>query len=694
MARSRKERVRPLERGSDGDLTPDPTRTSSSQKEEPPKVKAPEAPTHLDLDDQLQLEIASFLISHPLRWRRRRSETISAIDHWHHRSDWQLTFEFNRALLDDMAQQLDLFRPALGERLRTLLTSHDEITLHVPVIVLSKRLLLQASLADAKHGPIPLQNRIDNAYYTAYHTIALVIAALCASPAERDPDKHKSREVHGMTGESSRDARQQIEDVIDALCYCIPEAILSEGHLDRHSLRWRFRRIRGPGEVPQRWLRSIARYLARYDIVLAEEELARTRGLLFYSFKVRGQFVRAGLTSYKRGLRDPFLNPLLLVPDLVRLAGRRRTAGEGSESPRVLSFFDSCDAYLHALESLLRPPVGALAGTALLALRHCTDYWYAFARLDLETGAPLVVSFTQTIRMGRPYRALLLKNPIGWAIKQRYWCVIGDAQSTHVTVECPDNASVRLVRRATRLEFQGLRRRKLVRWLKVPSLRRWARLGRPAFGMAHVELDDVHSFYTTKTQSELHSWLQLQVSARKRRGARRKRELPHRAPTPQAQGAEATSKQKRGSRKKPVETASLFPEAILRSWQRCLLRVTYKPRRTIARIYAVVTLFSTFIAARLCWQIGRQAVERVRELHEMRSAIRVSNLLKGVNGLDLSEAHTTVAGIVSFAVGLVLVRERARVAALCLTRLKVILATALVVLLSILAAGVLKATLK
>ncbi|MBI4728360.1 MAG: hypothetical protein HY775_02485 [Acidobacteria bacterium] len=213
----------------------------------------------------------------------------------------------------------------------------QEVPLPVPLLTLPKQVLMRTDLEDHRGHRLPLGNRFRNSELATHYVITRSIW-----PAS--------------TFLASEFSPPIVTPLIRALAFCIPSGLLHRANFTPKCLLL--------SEAPEDSAAKMIRFLARRVRLEAEDEMSDVPAIM--EARVQG-LIESGRTLAERlkdspdltwahvqGLRDPLTNPLLLLPDYVKL---RMKGGWGTSPPtitqRLTTFFGQCDAFLALIAGLV-----------------------------------------------------------------------------------------------------------------------------------------------------------------------------------------------------------------------------------------------------------------------------------------------------------------------------------------------------
>jgi hypothetical protein len=565
-------------------------------------------------------EFCSLLLSQPDRWRNRRVEHITPIDHRHYRERISIQMTIEPALVNEALElavaRLELAgREAEAEGLMAIRDDEaragEKMRLPVPLLTLPKRVLIAADVEDGAGKRVPLFNRTQNSRISTYYLATRFIAGL--------PN------VTGFGG---------FPTVIRALTFCMPEGLLHRANFSRSALA---------GGSPDANALVVAHFLRQHgipvDLISGDEVLEQvTRFTALISVLSDDAWTEIRL------LRDPMSMPLLLLPDHLKLVreDRRdvdmRDVDVAKETERFLLAVNAYGAFLETARAAQTQEFA----DAIRAMSRLTHTWFAFAPVEVELGVPLLSKVSQTVAIG-------VRKERGWVnriisaglslvplrgLRHTYDISLGDAQATHVEVETPDTAAIRLQRRAARVTIGSHR---------MKGSRRIRRL----FGMEYMT-PDVVALYTTKSQAEL-------------------REL-----TSQAPGF---------LRRFWLRITFRGGNLSVGATQVARLGVIYRLRAAVATLYLLGAAFAVFVAITL-WINSEAFLSAPTSAGVVGSP---SGAKSSIPASSIRELPGFIAAFTSFFIALVATRERATLAARALLRIRLMLFGSLIAILAALA---------
>jgi hypothetical protein len=453
-------------------------------------------------------ELFSVLQVRAYEWRQRRVQTIVPLDEHHYRERITLQIQINEDLV---AQVIRRVAARTGDRRLASLVPSRRSPFHptanpqrskldgqlldvaVPLFRLPKQILHDFSVEDAGGRRLALMNRFDVSLFSAYHLLSMTAA------------------VEDVGG---------IFNLVRALAFCIPDGIFSKrnfpaGILGERSLTSDDDRRRGAATVvaylDRAWKRRRGIHEAgRHPIpgLIPEKEVlqlleigARIAHKLTFDWWIQPD-----------GLRDPLVNPLLLLPDHLKLF--EFEGGDPDDLPgEARGFVEQSGRFLDLLDSLVRKrsddvePDKSSATYLLQRYAQMTHTWSALVDLRVRIGRPELVKASQTTRVVSTSRKsrlrALARQPFG--VDQHYPVVIGDAQSTHIEIRSPESTAIRLATRNLIGDFHLHRER-------VERL----------FGFGYFRSLDHWSLYTTKTVDEMRRAARIRIG----QGGRQDQESP------------------------------------------------------------------------------------------------------------------------------------------------------------------------
>lgn len=432
----------------------------------------------------VQHELASSLLARPYEWRERRVQTITPIDERHYRDRISLQLNVRADLFEDalrlVARRLRR-RGGLPARqrwqnaraLRSLRDTQWEgetVSLLIPLLVLPKQVLISPNLEDASSRRLTLQNRQANAIFSTRHLLKILHAA----------------ELEAQGGFSTA----RFGTLVRALMFCMPSGLVQSPNFEADALR---------GDIAAD-VEAIAAFFRMHGTTLDADGKTRIRNLLMRSWAI---FVDAEplLWHPPDHLRDPLINPLLLLPDRRKFSRPLEPAKDSVAWPHL--FLDECEQYLAMIEALVgsraaaegaqpppaeQPQVNSEADSddVLMELSRFTHTWAALARLGVTFGQSLLVKLTTTGVLERESRPRLGAT----GLRHGYVTPVGDAQSTHIEVISPEPGVVRIDTGQTVVRVGD---RPAVGPLEIRSI----------FGFEHSASRTLQAFYTTKTKADL-----------------------------------------------------------------------------------------------------------------------------------------------------------------------------------------------
>jgi hypothetical protein len=614
------------------------------------------------LRELVHRELASWLLAASHDWRDRVVETIVPLDADYYADRVSLQFTVRprdvqsvfdvvgTAILPRVLPDSSLlaeFRNAFPAPKAEPSWQGQPLRCPVPLFTFPKRLLLNPETYDGHGHRVTLLTRERNAVLLASHLSGIL------------------RSVGGgVLGHFSH----RVTDVLHTLAFSIPDGILTPDGGPLAALP-------GGVDLTTSDIDQAASDLMDYiGLGLSIGEAAALKRRL--TRDVIAHLLREGLAlapSMERyrwtaasGLREPLLNPLLLLPDQIKI--QRQALGDAFDVIGEVTRYMSQGHVLlrRILPSLLATARqrgtssdqagelrAALADGVLADLARFSHVWVAYADLEVRLGEPMLIKFAQITPLSRRAGALGVLRGVtplrvasrvaisrvklaipGFGIAHRYDLRVGDAAATHVDVASPDSSAVRIVGARTRVEFG--RAFKLKR-SKVRAL----------FGITQVGEERI-SLYTTKTRDELGILVERleEANQRKLRGAAA-RELPR-------------------------------------------LRVVYKLQRGIAALYVLLCTFSVVSAWAVArdWQLWKRLPPTSFLYRDDWSAIplagRLSSLIDALPPPPTSNSfliQSSLVALVALVAGVVAIRERANVTSRLVLRARWILFGSLTVLL-------------
>jgi hypothetical protein len=309
----------------------------------------------------------------------------------------------------------------------------------LPCFSFDKRVLLDPDLYDESGRRLVMLTRSQDSQFAAHHVLGSIETA-CLAAAEAFPELRKSVEDVFPA--------EDLLPLLTAIAYCMPSGIRT--HLNAVDAN-------GIGQYLQTRGHGTLRAALPINELLERGELLGQRWIGIAS-KHPGSV--PFLWDAAEPLRDPVFNPLLVLPEYVRLLGGSSRDSDELPSQADVRLFLDLAARLFTLLELLQDGFtraqNAAQGEILLQplslLERFCQSWVMCVPTPVSIGEHHLIKFTQVV----PVLELLLRLPwyrrqietfktagyLGYA--QGVRVTLGDAQSTHIEVVSPDPTTVRL----------------------------------------------------------------------------------------------------------------------------------------------------------------------------------------------------------------------------------------------------------